>query len=249
MPTTIRGTVLGMAERANPAFALLAVIVPIAALAYALALGGREVHTYVHVMAGVLWTGIDLFMALVLGPVLGGLPVDERASVFQRFTPKMTFLMPTLALVTIAGGITLVPRVAVFPAADPWLALFTFAATIPALLLIGYQFDAFRDRRWLALFAVALVGTGGWLATTLPEFAMTSPLIAAALGIVTVLSVLGFGVLMPGEVRMYREMVSDHPDTQLIGDIGLRNAKLSGIQGAFQLAIVGVMVLMRWNWY
>jgi hypothetical protein len=161
----------------------------------------------------------------------------------------MTFLMPTLALVTIAGGITLVPRVAAFPAAEPWLALFTFAATVPALLLIGSQFRAFRDWRWQAIFTVALVGSGAWLALTLPQFAMTSPLIAAALGIVTVLSVLGFGVLMPGEVRMYREMVSDHPDTQLIGDIGLRNAKLSGLQGAFQLAIVGVMVLMRWNWY
>jgi hypothetical protein len=82
MTATIRGTVRGMAERANPAFAGLAVVVPIAALVFALTMGGREVHTYVHVMAGVLWTGIDLFMAMVLGPVLGGLSVDERASVF-----------------------------------------------------------------------------------------------------------------------------------------------------------------------
>jgi hypothetical protein len=238
-----------MATRANPAFASLAVLVPVAALTYALVLGGREVHTYVHVMAGVLWTGIDLFMALVLGPVLGGLSVDERANVFERFTPKMTFLMPALALVTIAGGITLLGRIAAFPAAEPWLALFTFGATVPALLLIGYQFDALGDSRWLAIFGIALVGSGGWLAATLPGFAMTSPLIAAALGIVAVLSVLGFGVLMPGEVRMYREMVSEQPDRQLIGDIGMRNAKLSGIQGAFQLAIVAIMVLMRWNWY
>jgi hypothetical protein len=249
MSATIRGTVRGMAGRANPAFAVAAVLVPLGALAAAATVGSQEVHTYVHVMAGVLWTGIDLFMAIVLGPVLGGLGIDERASVFQRFTPKMTFLMPSLALVTIAGGITLVPRVAAFPAAEPWLALFTAAATLPALLLIGYQFDAFRDWRWLSVFGIAVVGSGAWLAVTLPDFAMTSPLIAAALGIVTVLSVLGFGVLLPGEVRMYREMVSAEPDTQLIGDIGLRNAKLSGIQGGFQLAIVVVMVYMRWGWY
>jgi hypothetical protein len=249
MAATIRGTIRGMAARANPAFAVAVVVVPIAALVYAVTVGSREIHTYVHVMAGVLWTGIDLFMALVLGPVLGGLSVDERAGVFQRFTPKMTFLMPTLALVTIVGGITLVSRVTAFPAADPWLALFTAAATLPALLLIGWQFDAFADWRWLGLFALALAASGAWLALTLPDFAMTSPLIALALGIVTVLSVLGFGILLPGEVRIYREMVSDSPDAQLIGDIGLRNAKLSGIQGAFQLAIVVVMVYMRWGWY
>ncbi|MFB6310203.1 MAG: hypothetical protein ABEH64_03375 [Salinirussus sp.] len=238
-----------MADRANPAFAIAVVFIPLVALGYAVGFGGREVHTYVHVMAGVLWTGIDLFMAMVLGPVLGGLAVDERASVFERFTPKMTFLMPTLAFVTIAGGITLVPRVATFPAAEPWLALFTFFATVPALILIGVQFDATRDWRWLSVFAVALIGSGAWLAATLPNFAMTSPLIAAALAIVTVLSILGFGVLLPGEVRIYREMEQPEPDRGLIGDIGLRNAKLSGIQGAFQLAIVVVMVLMRWRWY
>ena len=238
-----------MGSRANPAFAAAAVVVPIAALAYAIAMGSREVHTYVHVMAGVLWTGTDLFMALVLGPVLGGLDVEERASVFQRFTPKMTFLMPTLALVTIAGGITLVPRVSSLAVTDPWLALFTAGSTVPALLLIGWQFDAFTDWRWLGFFGVAAVGSGAWLALTLPEFTMISHLIAAALGIVTVLSVMGFGVLMPGEVRMYREMISSNPDTQLIGAIGLRNAKLSGVQGLLQLAIVVVMVYMRWGWF
>lgn len=133
---------------------------------------------------------------------------------------------------TIAGDITLLPRAAAFPAAEPWLALFTFGATVPALVLDGCQFDAFRDCRWLAIFGVALVGSVAWLAVTLPRFAMTSPLIAAALGIVTVLSVLGFGVLMPGEVGMYQEMASETSDRRLVGDIGPRNAKLSGVQGA-----------------
>jgi hypothetical protein len=82
---------------------------------------------------------------------------------------------------------------------------------------------------------------------TLPQFAMTSPVIAVSLGIVVVLSVLGFGVLMPGEVLMYKEMTSADPDTQRIADIGMRNAKLAGIQGLFQLSIVFVMVSMRWG--
>jgi hypothetical protein len=247
MTTTIRGTVRGMAGRANPAFATGAVAVPVAVLAGAVLFGTVQQHTYAHVMAGVLWTGIDLFMAAVLGPVLGGLAVDERASVFQRFTPKMTFLMPALALVTIFGGITLALRLGYFPHADPWLALFTAASLLPALLSIGWQFDAFRDRRWQAVFGVALVGSAAYLAVTLPEFAMTDPLIAVTLGVMVVLTVVGFGVLMPGEVKMYLEMRSVNPDSEVISRIGLRNAKLSGVQGVFQLTIIAVMVYLRWS--
>ncbi|WP_349292259.1 hypothetical protein [Halobacterium zhouii] len=236
-----------MGTRANSAFAAGAVALPLAALVYAVAFGTVEQHTYVHVMAGVLWTGIDLFMAIVLGPVLGGLDVEERASVFQRFTPKMTFLLPTLALVTIVGGITLALRMDLFPHADAWLAVFTTVTLLPALALIGWQLDAFRDWRWQAWFGAATVGSVAYLVVALPGFAMTNHAIAAALVIVAALSVVGFGVLMPGEVRIYREMTSANPDTQLIGDIGMRNAKLSGVQGVLQLAIVAVMVYLRWG--
>ena len=247
MSATVRGTIKGMGERANPAFATGAVVVPVVLLAVAATVGTVQQHTYIHVMAGVLWTGVDLFMAAVLGPVLGGLAVEERANVFQRFTPKMTFLMPTLALVTIVGGVTLALRLDYFPAADPWLAMMNAAILVPALLSIGYQFDAFGDRRWQAVFAVATVASAAYLAVTLPAFAMTRPVIAVTLGIIVVLSVLGFGVLMPGEVRMYLEMTSENPDTDLISDIGMRNAKLAGIQGVFQLSVILAMVYLRWG--
>jgi hypothetical protein len=243
--TSIRGTVRGTAERANPAFAAAVVAVPPLALAAALTAGSVRAHTYVHVLAGVLWTGIDLFMGLVLGPVLGGLNDESRAAVFRRFTPKMTFLMPSLALVTIAGGVTLATRLGVFPHSGPWTALMSTAIVVPGLLLIGRQFRAFRDRRWLAAAAVAGTAHAAWLADALPAFAMTSPEMLAALVIATLLSVIGFGVLLPGEVRMYLEMVSEDPDAGLIGRIGMRNARLAAVQGALQLAIVFVMVHIR----
>jgi hypothetical protein len=235
-----------MGQRANPAFAVGAVAVPGIALIYALTVAPVVHHIYVHVMAGVLWTGIDLFMAAVLGPVLGGLSVEERASVFRRFTPKMAFLMPSLALVTIVGGVTLAERIGVFPHAQPWIALLTLATTVPALLLIGWQFDALDDPRWLVAFALALLGGGAYLAVTADGFGMTSPTILLALAIVTVLSVLGFGVLLPGEVRIYRQFAAGDPDPNVISRIGMRNARLSGLQGLFQLAIVVVMVYLRW---
>lgn len=247
MAATIHGTIGGMGRRANPAFAAGAVVVPIAVLGYASLFGTAAQHTFAHVMAGVLWTGIDLFMALVLGPAIAGMPVADRASLFRRFTPKMTFLMPILALVTIAGGISLALRLGIFPNAGPWLAGLTAATTVPVLALIGWQFDAVRDWRWLGLFGLAVVGSGWWVATTIGDFAMTDPAIAAALAIITVLSLVGFGLIMPGEVRIYFQMTSSDPDDEVIGRIGLRNAKLSGVQGVFQLAIIVVMVYLRWG--
>ena len=240
--------VQGLAQRANPAFAGAAVAVPLLALAGAIAAGDIRALTYVHVMAGILWTGIDLFMGLVLGPVVGGLDPEERGSFFAKFTPKMTFLMPVLATVTITGGILLAQQLQI-PHFMPWLALMTAATTIPVVLLIGYQFDALTDPRTLAVLAVVVLGSGIFLATTLPEFAMASPWVVATIVIVTLLSVQGFGVVLPGEVRIYRQLTSENPDFDLIGDIGMRNAKLGGIQGALQLALIFVMVGLRYGLY
>ncbi len=247
MPATVRGTIRGMGIRANPAFAVGAVAVPVAALVYALLFAPVVHHSYVHVMAGVLWTDIDLFIAIVLGPVLGGLSVEARTAVFERFTPKMAFLMPSLALVTVFGGVTLADRMGIFPYADPWIALLALASTVPALLLVGWQFDAFADPRWLAAFALVLLGGGASLAVTASGFGMTGPTILLALAIVTVLTVLGFGVLLPGEVRIYRQLQSGDPDPDVVSRIGMRNARLSGLQGLFQFAIVVVLGYLRWG--
>jgi hypothetical protein len=234
-----------MARRANPAFAAGAVLVPIAALTGAIVDGGFRPLFYVHVMAGVLWTGVDVFMGAVLGPVLGGLSVDERASVFERFTPKMTFLMPTLAAVTIGGGIILATKLGKFPHADPWLAITTTVILLSAVPLIAVQFDAIRDWRSIVAFLLALVVSGAALAVTLPAFAWTSREMLFVLAIVTVLSVLGFGVILPGEVRLYRELQSPDPDTGTISTIGMRNARLGGVQGFMQLGIIAAMTLLR----
>jgi hypothetical protein len=248
---TVRATIRGMAQRANPAFATAVVVVPLAAFLLAATVGTTEHHTYVHVMAGVLWTGIDVFMAMVIGPVLGGLSVDERAGWFESFTPKMTFLMPTLATVTIFSGITLAVRIGVFPNSGPWIALFVFVAFVLATLVLGWVFDAFRDRRWQAFFAIVAVGNGAYLAAELSGAGMALPetrtIVLVILAVMVVLTVQGFGFLLPNEVLVYLEMISENPAKDRIGRLGMRNAKLSGIQGLFQLAIVALMVYLRWG--
>jgi hypothetical protein len=244
---TVRGTIRGMGERANPAFAVAVMVVPLAALGYAVTVGTLQQHTYVHVMAGILWTGFDLFIGAVLGPVIGGLDDDQSSAVFQRLTPKTAFLLPSLAFVTIAGGITLAQRIGMFPHAESWLALFTAVNLIPILLLLGWRLNAWTDRRWQIPFAVATIGSLAWVALTIDEFAMTEPAIAVALGIVTILSVQGFGFLLPGELRMYKEMRSATPDPSVIAAIGQQNAMLGGVQGFFQLLLILDMVYLRYG--
>lgn len=238
------GGIRGMAVRANPAFAVGVVAVPLVALGYAVLVGDLETLTYVHVMAGVLWTGIDVFMGAVLGPVVGGLDTETRADFFERFTPKMTFTMPVLAVVTIAAGVALAVRRGLFPNAEPWMAIFSTLVGLPASALIAYQL---RSRVWTGITVVVFVTHAAWLWLTLPALGRTSPLVLFALGVVVVLSIQGFGVILPGEIRIYRQMTSTDPDRTMIGDIGMRNAKLGGLQGVMQLVLIGSMVLLRWS--
>lgn len=59
---------------------------------------------FVHVMSGVLWTGIDLFMGFVLGPIMRTLPIPARRAMILRLMPRTLFLLPTLAFMTTTAG-------------------------------------------------------------------------------------------------------------------------------------------------
>jgi hypothetical protein len=59
---------------------------------------------FVHVFSGLLWTGIDLFMGFVLGPILRVIDISARKSVLLRLTPRTLFLMPTLSIITGTTG-------------------------------------------------------------------------------------------------------------------------------------------------
>src|SRR5437667_2998052 len=59
---------------------------------------------FVHVFCGLLWTGIDLFMGFVLGPILRAIDMAPRKAVLLRLTPRTLFLMPTLAIITGTTG-------------------------------------------------------------------------------------------------------------------------------------------------
>src|SRR5436190_4894239 len=59
---------------------------------------------YVHVFSSLLWTGIDLFMGFVLGPILRGLDISARREIMRQLTPRTLFLMPTVSIVAGTTG-------------------------------------------------------------------------------------------------------------------------------------------------
>src|SRR5690348_15864240 len=61
----------------------------------------------VHVMTGLMWTGIDIFMGFVIGPNLRCCDLTIRRAVITRLMPKMLFLMPTLAAISVTSGSSL----------------------------------------------------------------------------------------------------------------------------------------------
>ncbi len=183
-----KGIISRIIQLANPIFIIIVVCLPVGALIYAMNFGSIRFLNYVHIMTGVLWTGIDLFMGAVIGPVLGGMEPKDRANVFKRLIPRMTFLMPVLASVATISGIQLAQSM-------------------------------------------------GW--------SLTDPWVLTALIITGILAIQGFGLLLPNEIRIFRQILSVTPDTGKIARLGMINAKLGGLQGIFQVAIIIVMVNIR----
>lgn len=90
-----------------------ALVVMVAAILY----GNFWFLDWVHVMSGVLWTGIDLFMGFVVGPIIRSVSAPVRKAFITRLTPVTLFLLPTLSVLTgttgwfvaVQGGFTQLP--------------------------------------------------------------------------------------------------------------------------------------------
>lgn len=143
---------------------------------------------FVHVFSGLLWTGIDLFMGFMIGPILRRVDLAARRQIIARLMPRMLFLMPTLAINTGTAG-------------------------------------------WF--LAVRL----GFMRLPYPQFAW----VAAALVIITLLTIQGLGLLLPTNVKVYLELRKAQPDGQRIAR--LMRVYVFGVatQGLMQILIIVVM--------
>jgi hypothetical protein len=95
---------------------------------------------FCHVAGGGLWTAIDLFVGLIIGPILGRLPLPARAEFTARFMPKMVLLMPTLVLMTLAAGFQLALKLGNLSPASPnhsWLVVSYCVVGVLAVVALG----------------------------------------------------------------------------------------------------------------
>ncbi len=96
--------------------------------------------TFCHVVGGALWTAIDLFVGLIIGPILGRLPEAARREFAVRFMPKMVLLMPTLVLMTLAAGFQLALREGNLAPSSPnhaWLIVSYCVVGLMAVIALG----------------------------------------------------------------------------------------------------------------
>ncbi len=96
---------------------------------------------FVHVMAGALWTGIDLFMGFVVGPVLRKVSLDTRRAMIAGIIPRTLVLMPTLSAITSTAGWFLAVRMGFLDLGYPqfyWVIAALAIVTVLTVQGLGY---------------------------------------------------------------------------------------------------------------
>ena len=147
---------------------------------------------FVHVFSSLLWTGVDLFMGFVLGPILRRVDLSVRREIVRRLTPRTLFLMPTVSIISGTTG-------------------------------------------WF--LAVAL----GYAALDWPAYGW----VAAALILVTLMTIQGLGFLTPVNVYVCLQLQKPKPDMNKISSWMRWYFYAVALQGLMQVAIIVVMTRFR----
>ena len=95
---------------------------------------------FCHVVGGGLWTAIDLFVGLVIGPILGRLSIPARVEFSARFMPKMVIIMPTVVMMTLATGFQVARMLGNLSTTSPnhsWLIVSFCVVGIMAVIALG----------------------------------------------------------------------------------------------------------------
>jgi hypothetical protein len=123
-----------------PLRGLPVVAVVIAGLVAAIATNRLWALDFYHVVGGGMWTALDLFLGLVIGPILAKMSIQARMEFSARFMPKMLLIMPTLVTMTLASGFQLARLVGALNTTDPrhwWLTASFIVVGVMAVIAIG----------------------------------------------------------------------------------------------------------------
>lgn len=124
----------------RPAYIGFAVLA-LAGMVAAIVIDNHWLLNFVHVMSGALWTGIDLFMGFIVGPVLRMLPLETRRAVIAGLVPRTLVLMPTLSILTTTAGWFLAKRMGYFDLPYPefwWMVAALAIVTVLTIQGLGY---------------------------------------------------------------------------------------------------------------
>ncbi len=119
---------------------LIWVALCLGAMVAAIASGDLFALNFVHVLAGLLWTGIDLFMGFVIGPILRRVDPPVRRAIALRLMPRTLFIMPTLAIVAPTSGWYLAELYGLTDIAWPeygWMAAALVISTLLGVIGLG----------------------------------------------------------------------------------------------------------------
>ena len=87
-----------------PRAGIVAAAVAVVVLVVAIASNKLWPLDFLHVAGGAAWTIIDLFVGLVIGPIIGRMSIPARIEFTTRFMPKMVVIMPIVVTLTLAAG-------------------------------------------------------------------------------------------------------------------------------------------------
>ena len=112
------------------------VIIPIVAVVVAIISANLLLLNYIHVFTAILWTGTDIFMAFLLGPVLRNVSLATRKEVISWLMPKMVFFMPTVAAVTTTAGYFLASKMGLITLSPPVVYWISAVLVIVSIMFI-----------------------------------------------------------------------------------------------------------------
>lgn len=164
------------------------IVLPYGALVAGIISNNLLLLNYLHVMCAVLWTGADIFMAFLLGPILSNVTRRSRKEIASWLMPKLIFYMSTMSTVTIIAGYFLGLKLGLMDLAPP----------------IGYY-------------------------------------VATVIILVIILIIQGFGILLPMNVRVYRELRKSEPNYSYVEDIIKHHAGVFARQSIVQIALIFIM--------
>lgn len=96
---------------------------------------------FVHVFTSLVWTGIDLFMGFVLGPILRRQSISVRREIARQLTPRTLFLMPTISIIAGTTGWFLAMQLGYTALPWPefgWVAAALFLVSVMTLQGMGF---------------------------------------------------------------------------------------------------------------